>query len=374
MSYILEALRMSEEERQRGEVPDVFAPAGTASGARAGSPRWPYLLSAVLVLNLAVLVAWLRPWEPHGPMEQRPPPSATDPARAPGSPIPDTASAEDSQAADADPAPYALSAKHPGSGSPRPAAQAAKPRTSARTAHPAGTAAAGAEAARGADAGLGRMPTEQLEKTTPPARKDEPMVASLRESLAAAKPLLKPGATPEDTAGNATVPGTSPGSSLSVAPAAPGAGEPAEEALSGSLEKREVTPPAPEGVRTRLPSRRSVAAVAPPAPPDFAPEASEGNPTVADPPPAAQVEKPRPAGIRALPDPIKAALPDIAFSFHLYARKPHERRLRVNGKTVGEGDRITNELHVAEITRDGAILEIRGHRFLMGVREVWRAR
>lgn len=316
---------MSEEERQRGEVPDVFAPTGTASGKRTGNPRWPYLLSAVLVLNLAVLVAWLRPWEPHGPMEQRPlpPPSATAPARAGSSPIPVAGSTAANRAPDSGPGPGALTTKQLGPGSSGPATPGMEPRTPERTSHSAAAAASGTGAAGETVAGPGRTPAERLEKT-------------------AAVPVLQAGA-----------------------------GEPAREPPSADAEKRGVTPPAPKGNQLRRPPRKSVPTLAPP---DPAPEAPEGSPTVAAAAPAVTVEKPRPPGIHALPDPIKAGLPDIAFSFHLYSRKPPERRVRVNGKTVGEGERITDELHVAEITRDGAILEMRGHRFLMEVREVWRAR
>lgn len=56
MSYILEALKKSERERQLGAVP---RPEAAVAATRADSrSRWPWLLSAVLLLNAGILL-WL---------------------------------------------------------------------------------------------------------------------------------------------------------------------------------------------------------------------------------------------------------------------------------------------------------------------------
>ena len=59
MSFILEALTQSEEERQRGEVPSFSSSPSTSVEAPAMAPRWPYVLSVALLLNLVVAAAWL---------------------------------------------------------------------------------------------------------------------------------------------------------------------------------------------------------------------------------------------------------------------------------------------------------------------------
>ncbi|BCO32739.1 hypothetical protein TspCOW1_28420 [Thiohalobacter sp. COW1] len=63
MSYILEALKKSEQERQLGAVPRPEA--GIAMGRRPARPWWPWLLSGVLLVNAAILL-WLvlRPQTP----------------------------------------------------------------------------------------------------------------------------------------------------------------------------------------------------------------------------------------------------------------------------------------------------------------------
>lgn len=69
MSYILEALKKSEQERQLGAVPRPEA--GVAMGRRPARPWWPWLLSGVLLVNAAILL-WLvlRPPRP-APLSQQ---------------------------------------------------------------------------------------------------------------------------------------------------------------------------------------------------------------------------------------------------------------------------------------------------------------
>jgi len=67
MSYILDALKKSEKERQRGTAPDIL----TAQDAPAQKPKkrylWPYLLLVALLLNAGVLLLWLGSWHSKKP-------------------------------------------------------------------------------------------------------------------------------------------------------------------------------------------------------------------------------------------------------------------------------------------------------------------
>lgn len=64
MSYILDALRRADAERQQGQVPGLHAaPAGgAAEPPRTGRPAWVWLALAVLLV-LAAVVLWL--WWPR---------------------------------------------------------------------------------------------------------------------------------------------------------------------------------------------------------------------------------------------------------------------------------------------------------------------
>lgn len=62
MSYILEALKKSQQERSRGQVPDLQSLHPAMVVADRELPRWPYWALGVSLLALAFLLGWLRPW------------------------------------------------------------------------------------------------------------------------------------------------------------------------------------------------------------------------------------------------------------------------------------------------------------------------
>ncbi|MFC2972301.1 hypothetical protein ACFOJE_08785, partial [Azotobacter bryophylli] len=68
MSYILEALKQSEKNRQKGRVPDIStAPTTIRSSFEAPSrrirPYLPYLLLAAALVALAAVFLWWNPWQ-----------------------------------------------------------------------------------------------------------------------------------------------------------------------------------------------------------------------------------------------------------------------------------------------------------------------
>jgi len=67
MSYILEALADSEQARERSAATPRYSLLPVASEEAPRGRRWPYVLVGVLLLNAAVLQAWLRPNAPGAP-------------------------------------------------------------------------------------------------------------------------------------------------------------------------------------------------------------------------------------------------------------------------------------------------------------------
>jgi len=67
MSYILDALKKSEEERKRGTVPDLLAVQDAQGQEQKGRHVWPYLLLAALALNAGIFLWWLTPWHATRP-------------------------------------------------------------------------------------------------------------------------------------------------------------------------------------------------------------------------------------------------------------------------------------------------------------------
>ncbi len=72
MSYILEALRKAERERNLGQVPTLEAKAD--NGVQSSRVVWPWLLAAALAVNAIVLGIWLV--YPRAPEPVMPPPVA----------------------------------------------------------------------------------------------------------------------------------------------------------------------------------------------------------------------------------------------------------------------------------------------------------
>jgi len=66
MSYILDALRKSEIERQRGSVPGLQTPQETVPDVRKKRPLLSLLLLLMLLLS-AVLLIWHSPWQAASP-------------------------------------------------------------------------------------------------------------------------------------------------------------------------------------------------------------------------------------------------------------------------------------------------------------------
>lgn len=97
MSYILDALRKSDQQRQRGAVPTLL----TAQAATAAPKQPAYLfygLIAAVLIGAGFAIGLLRPWQPEytapapGPVAIRPPPlSPPQTAMAPPPALPEMA-------------------------------------------------------------------------------------------------------------------------------------------------------------------------------------------------------------------------------------------------------------------------------------------
>ena len=84
MSYILDALKKSDEERKRGTVPDLLAVQDARVQEQQKRHWWPYLLLVALVLNAGIFLWWLTPRQatkptvtPYSTTKQSPLPEKT---------------------------------------------------------------------------------------------------------------------------------------------------------------------------------------------------------------------------------------------------------------------------------------------------------
>lgn len=130
MSYILDALRKSDQQRQRGAAPTLLA--GQATPAAPKQPPYVfYGLLAVVLLGAGMVIGWLRPWQTEQAAPVAKPPEASlrqpAPARTEIAPAPEAQMHSTAPMAQVAPAPAPVPAPAPAPApaplaAPRPAA------------------------------------------------------------------------------------------------------------------------------------------------------------------------------------------------------------------------------------------------------------
>ena len=66
-----------------------------------------------------------------------------------------------------------------------------------------------------------------------------------------------------------------------------------------------------------------------------------------------------------LPLALRAQLPEMKFSGHVFSPTPELRMIMINTSVVREGDLIDADLRLMEITRDGLIMSHKGTDFMV---------
>jgi hypothetical protein len=64
-----------------------------------------------------------------------------------------------------------------------------------------------------------------------------------------------------------------------------------------------------------------------------------------------------------LPRSVRQSLPDLFISVHLYSDEPKSRMINIKGQMVREGQTVTDDLKLEEITPDAVIFSYQGYRF-----------
>lgn len=303
MSTIYEALRKAEERRRLGEAPSLIGDAAWAARkpARAHESRRRWLVWLLPVVVAALAGAW---WLGRGS------------APAPGLP----------------PAPAPVAA------SPTPPPAAATPVA------PAAAPAASAPAVAPASA---------------PA-------AVVTAPVAAPPPVQRP-AVVEPAA--AAVQGPAPGSataapsvvSTAIAPASPPAATaPAvtsAQPLATAAPRPDAATPAPSAPATAVPAAPPFGTL-PPTSAALAPPAAVASTLVPTQSPGVPLLYEMPLGTRQ-------ALPPLKLSMHVYSPDPARRVVIIDGARLLEGEIVSGELKVSQITSEGVVLQLGDQVFLL---------
>lgn len=317
MSYILEALKKSDEERNRGSAPGLQT-VHTAAVAHPSKKRtgWICLLAFALLLNAGLLIWWLGPWRSaeqqtvQSSAQQPPQPAAAQTAKA-------VANQPVGAGGAGEPAvtPGRRPSRHAGR-EPQPARMQSKP---SPTLEPAGEP----DGKMNAPAAVAPAPVQQPAR---PAAREAAAGAREAKSAAAVEPSKDKDVKPSAAA--ATKPAAKP---EAVAPAAP-------------------NPPAQQQARAT--------AEAPPSKPEAA--NVEAAPVDAE---AALRQLPN---LQSLPPAIRKEIPSITLSLLVYSSNPVDRMVNINGQMTREGQEVVPGLVLEQITKEGAVFNYKGTRFQKG--------
>jgi hypothetical protein len=342
MSYILRALKKSQQERERGSVPKLTrVPEPTPRQERR---LWPWWLAGALAVNLAAVAGglwWLG-----------------------GGPEPGTVASGEAVAGIV-------------SGPSEPPAKAAAPAPEPQVAAAPPVSALEPPAAAASDAGNSAPPTVAPAAAPPPV----PQVAAVPPPSATVPPpavVPDPTPPPETQVAVATpqaAPAPDPEPSPVRAPPVPPATKPAApvivETSAGEISPapRSSLEPAPSAAKANDRQRSGAAlarATVPPVTPlPDLPAPVEVKPAVVVPPqgpvpPPAPEPEPDPYAdlplLRQLPYSVQTEIPDLRITVHVYGEDARSRFVVIQHKKYQEGDRLSEDLTLDAIAPGGLVL------------------
>jgi len=318
MSYILEALKKAQAERQLGATPDVHAPTIDAYAARqSGRPAWlPAALGGAAAVAALGLALWWRQDTPAVVAPQA------------GMPVPATAGQADVPAGP-------VQAAQSGAGQPVPAQAPAAAQPIAAAAPP----AAGQLAARA------------------PAIQPPPAQASAAQPSATSAPAAQAPAAPPSAA---PLPAPATAAAVPVPASAVAARQGADQPpMAGAAARGNTSPsvtrPEPRTAASGTPAR--------PVPPAAQPAQQAVAAAPAKPAAAPEPQEEFIPAARDLPEPIQRILPTVAMSGYMYSKNPADRLVLIDKALRREGDEVAPGLVLERLQPKGAVFTFRGYRY-----------
>lgn len=382
MSYILDALRKSEKERQAGQVPGL--PDLVTEEQKPSSPRWLWLAGLMLLLNLSGLGYWLFHRQEPTPAPANGAPPASLPA-APAQP----------SAASADQAPPQPPIVNAGVHSPNPAMPA--PVATPAPVPPAPPPAATVPPVVAAPAPVQpTVPTAMSPVAAPAPVTPSPVAPAVPVPATPPVAVATPGPLPQVQVppAAATPPAVfSPAEPPPAAPVAP----PTPTRKGSSSKAARAQPAAPPPVAAAPPVERTPPTYAPPrqaraparalAPPRYARPDSEfdeadreleregemmadaGRGHHAAEPEVSIRQRPVIRGgtpdLRELPLDFQERVPPMKISMFAYSKNPAERFVIIDMRKYRPGDRLPGGILLLSIQAENLLLELDGQKFLV---------
>lgn len=325
MSFILDALKKSDQKRQEGKVPRLETVSEESKLVRPKRLLWPLLLACALLANAAVISLWFFIRDSNKPdVVVTPQPPATQAPQTPAVPA-------------APPVPAKPAAPRPAFPALQPGKTVA-PAVSGQPQKPAALADSNT-AITAAPQAVPSPPAEVSPQTQRPVPSPDPE-------------------TPELTPGEVAVTTVRPGFETPAAPqklAPPVKAEVSEEAvveepITEEPVAEEESPP--ENLLPEEPPDRR-------ATPEKALQSSKAG--------QQGTTQKNVLDILQLPAPVQSKLPKFQISAHFYSTTPPSRLASVNGRILREGQNLSPGLTLEEITPEGLIFRFEGYLFQVGV-------
>jgi general secretion pathway protein B len=345
MSYILEALKKSDQERQKGAAPNLqtlqVAPVHEPESTRRW---WPYLLLIGLLLNAGVIVWWMNPWQATNNTAAPLPPTqqqaqiASQPAETQASSPVKTPSVAPVATVEEKTAPTnEIDEKKVSAAQPASEPSTARQETASRQDPPSPPAAdLQQRASLKTPAPVEpRNPSfsSAVQKESPAARPVDPPNKAIARAKETEMPAIPPAVTTQNVKQM-----SAPKADLPPLPKA----EPQKKA---SVRTPEMSNPVSSSQAENLALSR---------------------PEKQAPPPAEEIP-PRPPKLSESSLSSIDGLPKLSLSFLVYSKNPPDRMVSINGRMVREGQEVSAGLKLEEIAPDGVIFNYKGYRFRKGV-------
>jgi hypothetical protein len=364
MSYILDALKKSDQERQRNSTPGIHTVHATLEREPGRRKLWPYVLILALAFNAGLLLWWLHPWQSEksnpGAIETHQNRHATTTRQSAQQHIVARHTPTAENLAGPEPGHRKLKEAKRKSSLPaetlqgKPVAEHAGPQLrlaskSSKLEKPGSTSnkvpvQIETEAERKPDLRPTRarqLPRDKSAAADTMSRRRPRVAEANRDSALKAKstPAPSPAELPSERAQAART---------------------AAHADESPEPKHKAQPVEPQGklaMGNTLPQEIPSSARAPAA---VGPELQ----SLLDSDSKSEESVPQ---LHDLPFAIRQELPRLSLSMLVYAKNPADRMVGINGQVLREGQDVGTDLKLERITPNGAIFTFHGHRFYKGV-------
>jgi hypothetical protein len=375
MSYILEALKKSDSERQQGTVPGLNAAHTSSTTSRSGRRALlPGLLLAALLLNAGLVLWWIHPWQSGKPSLAGKTAAKETEGKNTGH--------QPKTIADARLNAESAGKHRDGRGGPRPRDASGYPASAPSLMSTTSETTVRPNPPNGHETIETAMNVQT--KTTPEVdrkAREETMRQAFDSAAASATARPAPSEILKEDRADGRRPAEAP------APSGPGiklADKRPFQSSSGnghalkSIETPTVPPDLERMIEAAVPGTSNSVPEEPlptaqTSPPSSSaaerPQSASISPSTAASHSHAEKDSPgeRAPDFSSLPLAIQLKIPRMSISMLIYAKNPKERMVSINGRTMHEGQEVARGLKLEHIIQNGAIFSFEGRLFRRGV-------